>query len=78
MISHVKVTLTPVKDGEEHDEEILTVDSDEDKVAQKPLEMWAKELLLKEQSEEYDSKEDPEYVLQSIIYDTDKEYDELS
>ena len=72
------MTLTPVKDGEEQDEEILTLDSEEDKVAQKPLEMWAKELLLKEQSEEYDSEEDPEYVPPSIIYETDKEYDEVS
>ena len=72
------MTLTPVKDGEKQDEEILSLDSEEDKVAQKPLEMWAKELLLKEQSEEYDSKEDPEYVPPSIIYETDKEYDEVS
>merc|ERR1719477_260282 len=66
------------KDGEEQEEEILTLDSDEDEIAQKPLEMWAKELLMKEQSEEYDSEEDPEYVPPSIIYETDKEYDEYS
>merc|ERR1711875_105189 len=78
VISPVKVTLTPVKDGEEQEEEILTLDSDEDEIAQKPLEMWAKELLMKEQSEEYDSEEDPEYVPPSIIYETDKEYDEYS
>jgi len=33
---------------------------------------------MKEQSEEYDSEEDPEYVPPSIIYETDKEYDEYS
>jgi len=71
------VTLTPVKDGGVQ-EEILTLDSEEEEVAEKPLEMWAKELLLKEQSEEYDSEEDPEYVPPSIIYETDKEYDEYS
>ena len=59
VISLVKVTLTPGKDGEEQDKEILTLDGEEDKFAQKPLEMWAKELLLKEQSEEYDSEEAP-------------------
>jgi len=78
VVSPVKVTLTPVKDGEEQEEEILTLDSEEDESTQKPLEMWAKELLLKEQSEEYDSEEDPEYVPPSIIYETDKEYDEYS
>merc|ERR1719420_1585901 len=78
VISPVKVTLTPVKDGEVQEEEILTLDSDEDEIARKPLEMWAKELLMKEQSEEYDSEEDPEYVPPSIIYETDKEYDEYS
>merc|ERR1719477_20306 len=78
VISPVKVTLTPVKDGEEQEDEILTLDSEEDESTQKPLEMWAKELLLKEQSEEYDSEEDPEYVPPSIIYETDKEYDEYS
>ena len=77
VVSPVKVTLTPVKDGEEQEEEILTLDSEEDEITQKPLEMWAKELLLKEQSEEYDSEEDPEYVPPSIIYETDKEYDEV-
>ena len=71
------MTLTPANDGEEQEEEILTLDSGEEEVAQKPLEMWAKELLLKEQSEEYDSEEDPEYVPPSIIYETDKEYDEV-
>merc|ERR1719477_243944 len=78
VISPVEVTLTPVKDGEEQEEEILTLDSEEDEITQKPMEMWAKELLLKEQSEEYDSEEDPEYVPPSIIYETDKEYDEYS
>ena len=77
VVSPVKVTLTPVKDGEEQEEEILTLDSEEDEITKKPLEMWAKELLLKEQSEEYDSEEDPEYVPPSIIYETDKEYDEV-
>jgi len=37
-----------------------------------------KEIFMKEQSEEYDSSEDPEYVPPSIIYETDKEYDEYS
>ena len=77
----MKLTLTPSKDGdEEPKEEILTLDMDsEDDIIseEKPPGMWVKELLLKEQSDDYDSEEDPEYVPPSIIYETDKEYDEV-
>merc|ERR1712212_278640 len=80
VVSPIKVSLTPCKDGEEHqpEEEILTLDSDEEISQEKPPGMWIKEIFLKEQSEEYDSEEDPEYVPPSIIYETDKEYDEYS
>merc|ERR1719357_1216994 len=66
-------------DVSEEEDEILTFDSDEEEISQeKPPGMWVKEIFLKEQSEEYDSSEDPEYVPPSIIYETDKEYDEYS
>jgi len=80
VISPVKVTLTPSKEGdEEPKEEILTLESDgEEMTKEKPPGMWVRELLLKEQADEYDSEEDPEYVPPSIIYETDKEYDEYS
>ena len=80
VISPIKVSLTPCKDGEEQqvEDEILTLDSEEEEISQeKPPGMWAKEIFMKEQSEEYDSLEDPEYVPPSIIYETDKEYDEV-
>merc|ERR1719228_3122130 len=67
VVSPVKVTLTPSMDS---DDEIIS--------EEKPPGMWVKELLLKEQSDDYDSEEDPEYVPPSIIYETDKEYDEYS
>jgi len=54
------------------------LDSDEEISQEKPPGMWVKEIFMKEQSEEYDSEEDPEYVPPSIIYETDKEYDEYS
>merc|ERR1719357_2182474 len=81
VISPIKVSLTPCKDGLEQqlEDEILTLDSDEEEISQeKPPGMWVKELLLKELSDNYDSEEDPEYVPPSIIYETDKEYDEYS
>merc|ERR1719402_1617021 len=81
VISPIKVSLTPCKDGEEQqlEDEILTLDSEEEEISkEKPPGMWVKEIFMKEQSEEYDSLEDPEYVPPSIIYETDKEYDEYS
>merc|ERR1712025_374742 len=80
VISPVKVTLTPSKEGDEDPkEEILTLESDGEGISnENPPGMWVRELLLKEQPEEYDSEEDPEYVPPSIIYETDKEYDEYS
>merc|ERR1711970_800273 len=81
VVSPIKVSLTPCKDGEEQqvEDEILTLDSDEEEISQeKPPGMWVKEIFMKEQSEEYDSLEDPEYVPPSIIYETNKEYDEYS
>ena len=74
------MTLTPSKEGaEEPQEEILTLDSDEEEVSvkEKPPGLWVKELLLTEQPEDYDSGDDPEYVPPSVIYETDKEYDEV-
>merc|ERR1712025_112811 len=73
-------SLTPSKESdEEAKEDILTLDSDgEGSTKEKPPGMWVRELLLKEQADEYDSDEDPEYVPPSIIYETDKEYDEYS
>ena len=72
--------MTPSKEGDEDPkEEILTLESDGEGISnEKPPGMWVRELLLKEQAEEYDSEEDPEYVPPSIIYETDKEYDEVS
>merc|ERR1719357_2116064 len=73
--------ISPIKDGEEQqvEDEILTLDCEEEEISQeKPPGMGAKEIFMKEQSEEYDSLEDPEYVPPSIIYETDKEYDEYS
>jgi len=82
VVSPVKLTLTPSKEGdEEPKEEILTLDMDSDDEIiseEKPPGMWVKELMLKEQSDDYDSEKDPEYVPPSIIYETDKEYDEYS
>jgi len=80
VVSPVKVTLTPSKEGvDDPAEEILTLDSDEEEIVkEKPPGMWVKELLLTEQPEEYDSEDDPEYVPPSVIYETDKEYDEYS
>merc|ERR1719370_812834 len=81
VISPIKVSLTPCKDGLEQqlEDEILTLDSEEEEISkEKPPGMWVKEIFMKEQSEEYDSLEDPEYVPPSIIYETDKEYDEYS
>merc|ERR1712240_954305 len=80
VISPVKVILTPSKEGDEDPkEEILTLESDGEDISKgKPPGLWVRELLLKEQAEEYDSEEDPEYVPPSIIYETDKEYDEYS
>merc|ERR1719376_1241920 len=81
VISPIKVSLTPCKDGEEQQVEdgILTLDSEEEEISQeKPPGIWVKEIFMTEQSEEYDSLEDPEYVPPSIIYETDKEYDEYS
>jgi hypothetical protein len=80
VVSPVKLILTPSKEGaEEPQEEILTLDTDEEEVSvkEKPPGLWVKELLLTEQSEDYDSGDDPEYVPPSVIYETDKEYDEV-
>jgi len=80
VVSPVKVTLTPSKEGsEEPQEEILTLESEEEETARdKPPALWVRELLLTEQPDEYDSGDDPEFVPPSVIYETDKEYDEYS
>ena len=82
MVSPVKVTLTPAKEGEEEPEEleIITVDSKEPKEGSRPLvpSLWVREVGLVEQAEEYDSGEDPEYMPAAVIVDTDLNYDEVS
>jgi len=80
VVSPVKVTLTPSKEGnEDPQEEILTLDSEEEEpVKERPPALWVRELLLTEQPEEYDSGEDPEFVPPPVIYETDREYDEYS
>merc|ERR1719369_2518329 len=83
VVSPVKVILTPSKENdEEPKDEILTLDS-EDEVLPKLTKdvtpkLWEKELLFNEQSEEYDSVDDPEFVPQTVIYETENEYDEYS
>ena len=79
-MSPVKVTLTPSKEGnEDPQEEILTLDSEEEESAkERPPALWVRELLLTEQPDEYDSGEDPEFVPPPVIYETDREYDEVS
>ena len=79
VVSPVKVTLTPSKEGnEDPQEEILTLDSEEEEpVKERPPALWVRELLLTEQPEEYDSGEDPEFVPPPVIYETDREYDEV-
>merc|ERR1712096_256132 len=80
VVSPVKVTLTPSKEGNEDPQgEILTLDSEEEEPAkERPPALWVRELLLTEQPEEYDSGEDPEFVPPPVIYETDREYDEYS
>merc|ERR1719369_2178972 len=83
VVSPVKVILTPNKEGdEEPKDEIVTLDS-EDEVLPKLTKdvtpkLWEKELLFTEQPEEYDSADDPEFVPQVVIYETENEYDEYS
>jgi len=86
VLSPVKVTLTPSKEGEtEPTEEILTLESDEEEDGEKTEgeekvahpQLWEKCLVLTEQPEEYDSGDDPEYVPPPVILDTSFEYDEF-
>ena len=88
MVSPVKVTLTPSKDGEQEPvEQILTLESEPETEAEsdgskksstkQPL-LWEKALVLTEQPEDYDSEDDPEYVPPAVILDTDLEYDEVN
>jgi len=90
VVSPVKVTLTPSKEGDQEPvEQILTLESEPDTGAdsdgskkssksstKQPL-LWEKALVLTEQPEDYDSEDDPEYVPPAVILDTDLEYDEL-
>jgi len=80
VVSPVKIIVTPSKEGtEEVKDEVVQLDSETDgSVIKDTPVLWVKELVLHEQSEEYDSSEDPEYVPPSIIYETDQEYDEYS
>merc|ERR1719431_346698 len=60
VVSPIKVSLTPCKEGEElPEDEILTLDSDEEEISQeKQPGMWVKEIFMKEQSKEYDEYSD--------------------
>ena len=80
VVSPIKVILTPSKEeNEKPQDKVLTLDSEEEEPAiEKTPAMWVRELLLTEQPDEYDSEDDPEFVPPSIIYETDKEYDEVS
>ena len=73
-MSPVKIIVTPSKEGTE---EVVQLESETDGSVKDTPVLWVKELVLNEQSEEYDSSEDPEYVPPSIIYETDQEYDEV-
>jgi len=86
VVSPVKVTLTPSKEGDqEPQEQIVTLESegegqdesDATKETEKHPQLWEKCLMMTEQPEDYDSEDDPEYVPPAIIIDTDLEYDEL-
>jgi len=79
IVSPVKIIVTPSKEGtEEVKDEVVQLESETDGSVKDTPVLWVKELVLNEQSEEYDSSEDPEYVPPSIIYETDQEYDEYS
>merc|ERR1719213_1533740 len=88
IVSPVKVTLTPSKEGEgeaEPTEEILTLETDEEEDGEKTEaekkvahpQLWEKCLVMTEQPDEYDSEEDPEYIPPPVILDTSFEYDEF-
>ena len=86
VVSPVKVTLTPSKEGDqEPQEQIVTLESegegqdegDATKENEKHPQLWEKCLMMTEQPEDYDSEDDPEYVPPAIIIDTDLEYDEV-
>ena len=77
-MSPAKIIVTPSKEGtEEVKDEVVQLESETDGSVKDTPVLWVKELVLNEQSEEYDSSEDPEYVPPSIIYETDQEYDEV-
>ena len=86
MVSPVKVTLTPSKEGEDEEEtRILTLesepepdmggDSDTKEGGERRPKLWETSLLLEEQPDDYDSDDDPEYVPNPVIVDTDLEYE---
>jgi len=86
VVSPVKVTLTPSKEGDqEPQEQIVTLESegevqdesDAAKETEKRPQLWEKCLMMTEQPEDYDSEDDPEYVPPAVIFETDLEYDEL-
>lgn len=83
------MTLTPSKEGEEEEEtRILTLesepepdmaeDSDTKEGRERRPKLWETSLLLEEQPDDYDSDDDPEYIPNPVIVDTDLEYDEVS
>ena len=70
--------MTPSKEGdEEPKDEILTLDSEDEVTKDVTPKLWEVELLLTEQPDEYDSTDDPEFMPQTVIYETDNDYDEV-
>jgi len=83
VVSPVKITLTPVKEGEgdQEQQEILTVEEDEEAPAEQkavPVAAWVTALGTVEQDEEYDSEEDPEFIPPAVFYNTEHDYDEFT
>merc|ERR1719244_699923 len=75
-VSPVKVTLTPIKEGDNEkseEDQIVLVD---DKPRALPL--WVKEIGVIDQSEEYNSEDDPEFVPPAVLLESDVDYDEYS
>ena len=87
VVSPVKVTLTPAKEGSQEEnggikvEEEVTLVEDMDKDSQvkslKKPKLWEVELMLTEQTEGEDEN-DPEYVPPSTCLDISLDYDEVN